>query len=208
MRIFDDIVRDVHTSSRKPSSLLPIFRSEAQFALLGEVLGLGREATIGELADELGVAHSTVSREARRLAQAGLLVTRGRGRQTVVSAEPGHPSHGDLRRVLLRAYGPLPVVQDELSSVAGVSSALIYGSWAARWHGVDGPAPRDVDVLVLGGAEPSDVFDAVGRASRRLGLRVDAVVRTEEEWQADETGFARDVRSAPTVALDVVPDAA
>ena len=55
-------------SSRGPVSLLPIFRSEAQYRLLGELFTHpGRELTIGELPRLVEASHATVSREVARL---------------------------------------------------------------------------------------------------------------------------------------------
>jgi hypothetical protein len=44
------------------------------------------------------------------------------------------PVSRPLTDLLAVTYGPLPVLTDLLSEVAGVDQAYIYGSWAARYR--------------------------------------------------------------------------
>jgi len=53
-----------------------------------------------------------------------------------------------LARLLTATFGPHTVLADEFAVVGGVDRVLIYGSWAARYHGNVGPPSNDVDVLV------------------------------------------------------------
>jgi hypothetical protein len=52
----------------------------------------------------------------------------------------------------------------------------IYGSWATRYEGITGPAPNDVDVIVIGEVPRRDMYEAAERAEQRLGLSVNPVV--------------------------------
>lgn len=53
-------------------------------------------------------------------------------------------------------YGPRPVLTDPFADIEGVE-AFIFGSWVARYTGEPGPAPADVDVLVVGAADLDDL---------------------------------------------------
>ena len=185
----------------RTTSTLPIFRSEAQFRLLGELYTRpAAEATIGDLAERIDVPHPTVSREVKRLVEAGLLHIRAQGRQTLVSADTGSPIFEDLRSLLTKLYGVLPVLREEFAGNA--DQVVVFGSWAARWLGEPGPQPRDIDVLVVTD-DPADlVWDAAARASRRLGMDVNVVVRTGEAWAGDDSGFAQELRQRPSVVVD------
>jgi DNA-binding transcriptional ArsR family regulator len=194
------IIRDVDTSSRAAVSLLPIFRSEAQYRLLGELFtNAGREYSIGELAEVVGTSQPTASREANRLVEAGLLATRTDGRKRLVSAREDTPVFAPLRDLVSKVYGVPAVVAEEFEQLD--AHVGIIGSYAARWFGVAGPTPRDVDVLVLGDVDPLDAWDAAARASTRLGLEVNVVVRDVDEWERDTSGFAQQVKRAPTIDL-------
>jgi DNA-binding transcriptional ArsR family regulator len=190
----------VNRSSRGVISLLPIFRSEAQYRLLGELFtNTGLEYSIGELAGLVGASQPTVSREVKRLVEAGLLVARDEGRKRLVSAREDTPVFAPLRDLLSKVYGVTAVVAEEFGYLD--ARVVIIGSYAARWFGEPGPTPRDVDVLVLGDVDPLDAWDAAARASSRLGLEVNVVVRDAESWEQDASGFAQQVKLRPMIDL-------
>jgi DNA-binding transcriptional ArsR family regulator len=194
------IIQEVDTSSRAAVSLLPIFRSAAQYRLLGELFtNAGKEYSIGELAELAGTSQPTASREVNRLVEAGLLMARSDGRKRLVSARDDTPVFAPLRDLLAKVYGVPAVVAEEFRALN--ASVEIFGSYAARWFGEAGPTPRDVDVLVLGDVDPLDAWEAAARASSRLGMEVNVVVRDPEAWEQDASGFAQHVRRAPR--LDV-----
>jgi len=188
-------------SSRAAVSLLPIFRSEAQYRLLGELFtNAGREYSVGELAGLVDASQPTVSREVARLVDAGLLAARSDGRKRLVSAREDTTVFAPLRDLLGKTYGVPTVVAEEFGQLD--ARVMIFGSYAARWVGEAGPTPRDVDVLVLGDVDPLDAWDAAARASSRLGLEVNVVVREVEAWEQDASGFARQVKRSPVIDLD------
>lgn len=185
--------------SRGPVSLLPIFRSEAQYRLVGELFTHpGREATVGELARAVGASHATVSREVSRLEEAGLVSTRMEGRRRLVSAQPS-PVFRPLRDLMAVVYGVPAVLREEFGDLD--ADVAIFGSWADRWFGEPGPVPNDVDVLVVGDVEPSVAWGAAARATRRLGMEVNVVVRRDVEWDGDNSQFAQAVKLGRRVVI-------
>jgi DNA-binding transcriptional ArsR family regulator len=196
----DDNIRDMDTSSRGAVSLLPIFRSEAQYRLLGELFtNAGKEYSIGELAELVGTSQPTASREVNRLVEAGLLAARSDGRKRLISARDDTPVFAPLRDLISKVYGVPAVVAEEFRLLD--SRVAIFGSYAARWFGEAGLTPRDVDVLVLGDVDPLDAWDAAARASSRLGMEVNVVVRDADEWERDMSGFALQVKRAPMLEV-------
>jgi DNA-binding transcriptional ArsR family regulator len=168
--------------------------------LLGELFtNADREYSVGELAGLVGASEPTVSREVKRLVEAGLLAAREDGRKRLVSAREDTPVFTPLRDLLSKVYGVTAVVAEELGHLD--AQVLIFGSYAARWVGEPGPTPRDVDVLVLGDVEPLDAWDAAARASSRLGLEVNVVVRDTDSWEQDGSGLAKRVKLRPMIDL-------
>ena len=197
----NSIVQDMNVQ-RPSSTMLPIFRSEAQFRILGELFTHpGAELTIGELAQRVDVPHPSVSREVARLTAAGLLTTRAQGNRTLVRADHTAPVAGDLSSMLSKVYGPVEAIRVALDAFAGIREAWIFGSFAARWQGKQGPAPNDIDLLVVGEVPVDDVWTAAAEASRKLGMEVNPVIRTPEEWDTDSTGFAAAVRNGPRIPI-------
>jgi DNA-binding transcriptional ArsR family regulator len=182
--------------------LLPVFRSRLQGELLALLLGDPRtERTVDELAGRTGQPYQTVGNEVRRLQDAGLVVARSVGRTKLLRADEDSPYFGPLAQLALMSFGPPLVVGEEFGGLAGVSQVLVYGSWAARYMGEGGPAPRDVDVLLVGVPDRDSVYEAARRAEQRLGREVNVTVRTPGQWSSADDGFTRQLRSSPLLEI-------
>lgn len=70
-----------------------------------------------------------------------------------------------------------------------------------RSPGTPGPPPHDIDVLVIGDARRADMYDAAARAQTRLGLQVNPVLRTPEQWSADHDPLIEQVKHSPNLAV-------
>ncbi len=189
-------------------SVLPVFRSRLQ----GEVLALvladpGVEWTVDDLAERTGQPYQTVGSEVRRLQDAELVVARSVGRTKLVRANEDSPYFRPLAQLAVMSFGPPLVVGEEFGSLARVSQILIYGSWAARYAGESGPAPRDVDVLLIGSPDRADCYEAARRAEERLGREVNVTMRTAEQWRSADDGFTRQLRSSPLLEIPHPADA-
>jgi DNA-binding transcriptional ArsR family regulator len=200
------IMQTVQASAR----LLPILRS----SLVGELLAWlylrpDESFSVTELAARFGASQSTVSREADRLVQAGLIHAGRRGNLRLLRADLDHPLARPLTELLSLTYGPVAVLSRLLSEVGGVDEAYIYGSWAARYHGEHGPPPRDLDVVVVGDADDDDLFDAARAAEGQLGREVNIHRVGSAAWRKPDTDpFLASVRARPLVSLDLGRDQA
>jgi len=161
------------------------------------------EYTLSELAKRLGVPLTTLQREAQRLVEAGILQDRTVGRARLVRANVAHPVAAPLTQVLQVTFGPQTVIGEEFD-IVGADDVLIYGSWAERYHGSPGLPPNDVDVLVVGNVDRADVYDAADRAQNRLGMQVNPVLRTPQQWAEDADSLVVQIKASPT--LDVTPE--
>ncbi|MFC3736029.1 winged helix-turn-helix domain-containing protein [Paractinoplanes deccanensis] len=185
------------------SRLLPLLRSP----VLGELLAwiyLHPEQTysVSELAHRLRVSQSTVSREADRLTEAGLVTQERRGNLRLLRADLDNVLARPLTELLALTYGPVAVLADVLTPITAVEAAYIYGSWAARHAGAPGPPPRDVDVLVIGDADDDDLADAARAAEHRLGREVNIHRVSPSRWRAaTDDPFLASVRSRPLYPL-------
>ncbi len=180
--------------------LAPIFRSDGQARLLSTLLLTGEELSITELADRAGLAYPTAHREVGRLVDAGILIERNVGRTRLVRANSGSPLVRPLREILTVATGPVVILAEELARIKGIDSAFLYGSFAARMLGDAGPAPRDIDVMVLGNPDVDAVYEACVRVEAAVHRPVNPTILTPEEFAAS-SGFLDNVRSAPAVAV-------
>ncbi|RZS57722.1 MarR family protein [Microcella putealis] len=187
----------------KSSALFPLLRSDTQGQILAALVLSERGETASELARQVGTSLPTVTRELGRLVDAGLLVSELVGRRAVYRPNGAHPLAEATAEIALFTYGPEPVIARELATVPGIAQAMIFGSWAARRRGKPGPPPRDIDVLVVGGADLDDLYDAAERAEGVLKREVNITSLTPEQWANVDDGFVATVRERPWVDLQV-----
>ena len=180
-------------------ALLPIFRSQHQAALLAWLLlHPEHEYTLTELANRLNVPLTTLQREAQRLVGAGILQDRTLGRARLLRANLSNRAAVPLTQLLQVTFGPETVVGEEFA-LNNAERVLIYGSWADRYHGTPGPPPNDVDVLIVGSLDRADVYDAADRAQSRLGMQVNPIIRTPEQWANDADSLVLQIKASPMV---------
>lgn len=190
--------------SNAPPRLAPIFRSDTQVQILGATyLEPGRRFAIPELVERSSRPQPTVAREVDRLVEAGLLETELRSGRRSVWANTTSPIFDELHSILLKTIGPKAVLEAQLRGLPGVDRALIYGSWARRYHGEAGRLPQDVDLMVIGDGDVNEIRAEADRASRKLGRDVNVTVLTTDEWDNSPTGFITHLKSEPLVELDL-----
>lgn len=193
-----------------PSALLPVLRSAAVGELLARLyLNPDRPWTLSELAEDAGVSLPTATREVTRMVAAGLLREARVGKTRQVHANRAARLFEPLQQMVALTYGPGPVLEAELHDIDGIEQAFVYGSWAARHEGVEGPAPNDVDVLVIGDPDPDELFDAGERARKRLHREVNLRSVQPAAWEDPHPTdpFLEHVHASPLVALDLTGDA-
>lgn len=188
------------------TSLLPIFRTDAQARLLARIFLDQRSSghRLSSLARDADVPVATAHREVERLERAGLIQSTRSGRERRVSANRASPFYPELHTLVRKAFGPVAVLRSFLEDVPGVETAYVFGSWARRYLGEPGPAPQDIDVVVIGDVDPDRVYAACQAAEGELGAAVDATILSPAEWDGAEAGFIGAIRAEPRVR--VVPE--
>jgi predicted nucleotidyltransferase len=188
-----------------PPHLLPIFRSSGQAKLLAQLFALpeGEGVTLAALGRAAGLAPSRVHREVESLESAGLVRSERLGTARLVRPNVDSPYYPELRALLLKAFGPAAVLESLLRELPGVEEASLFGSWASRYLGEPGPAPSDIDLLVVGDVGPGDVYRACRQAEGVLGLPVSPTILSRQEWSDRVSDFVRAVHEGARVPLNV-----
>ena len=182
--------------------LAPLLRSNMQGEILAALLlQPDREFTMTELSVLTGSAPSQVHGEVTRLTTAGWALDRRVGRSRLIRAATEHSMYRPMVQILELSYGPLVVLPEILARIGRVRAAYIYGSWAARYVGEAGSAPRDLDVLLVGSPSRREMTAAATDASARLGLEVNVTRVDTRAWEHDDDGFVATVKARPHVAL-------
>lgn len=159
-----------------------------------------REWTLTELASRAGANVSSVQREVVRAEQAAVMTSRRAGKTRLVKAARSTLTE-PLTELLLRSFGPRQVLSEELSSLQGIESAYLFGSWAARYVGQPGLAPADLDVLVIGTPDRNALDPAAQRAGDRLAREVDVSIRSPDWWRSGDDGFHTEILRRPLVRI-------
>jgi len=185
--------------------LLPIFRSDGQGRLLARVfLQPDRPSTVADIARELGLDDGGLTRDADRLERGGPIRRERVGPNRTAAPDGGLPASPHPYHLLLQGIGPATVLAAELSKVAGVEQAYLYGSWAARYAGEPGPDPADLDVILVGNPSSGlELNDIANHVFSRLGRELNFHVVEPSEWDAAESGFLQEVQSRPLVPIDL-----
>jgi hypothetical protein len=185
-------------------ALFPVFRSTAQAEILAAtLLHPNRELTITDLSRLLGIPLATVSDEAGRLLDAQILIARQVGRAKLLRANPHNRLVGPLAEIALATMGPHLIVREAFADIPGIDRLLIYGSWAARYHGQSGPPPNDLDVLVVGKPDRAVVYAAADTVEQRSGLPVNPVIATTKRWNDPADPLITQIKSSPYLEIDL-----
>ncbi|HEY1564692.1 MAG TPA: nucleotidyltransferase domain-containing protein [Gaiellaceae bacterium] len=162
------------------TAALPIFRSELQLRLLALMfLRPDRTWTTPELAKRLDATPVTTHREVRRAFDSGLLVREAIGRTYLYRAATDSPLYEPLRLLLERTVGIEVELRRALEDVPGVEAAFIHGSFASR--GKIKPT-SDIDVIVLGNADPHALRRRIRQAESQLGREIDVLAYSRAEF--------------------------
>jgi len=187
---------------RAAPPLLPILRSQTQARLLSALLlEPERQWTVSALAQRADVSQPTATREVQRLERAGLLVVSGNRSARSITVDTGSPYFPELAPLVLKAFGPVRVIAEELAEINGMEEAWLFGSWARRYLGEAGGSPAVIDVLVVGRPDLDALATATTRAGGTLGRPVGSTVLTRDEWIEASSGFVRAVRDGARVRV-------
>ena len=165
------------------------------------------ELSLTEIAARTGTPHPSVYREIQRAEQAGLVTTRKVGNTRLVRANTDSPYYAGLADVLTKAFGVPAVLAEILRDVQGITTAYLYGSWAARQAGRAGQRPvGDIDVLVLGEPDRDQLYAALSAAEQQLGRPVQATIRDRAWLEAGSGAFHDTITSRPLLRLPLPDD--
>jgi predicted nucleotidyltransferase len=162
------------------TAALPIFRSELQLRILAlMLLGPDQTWTTPELAKRFDAPPVTIHRELRRALDAGLLVREAIGRTYLYRAATNSPLYEPLRLLLERTVGIEVELRRALEDVPGVEAAFIHGSFARN---TKFKPTSDIDVIVIGNAEPHTLRRRIRRVESQLGREIDVLAYSRAEF--------------------------
>jgi predicted nucleotidyltransferase len=132
-----------------------------------------------ELARHLGVAPSSLQHELASLVQGGILRESREGKHVYFQPATDLPFFEDLHGLIIKTAGLADVIRGALDSLADrIQWAFIYGSIARS----EEHAASDVDLLILGEVNLTQVAGPLRRAEESLGRAVNPIVYTADQF--------------------------
>jgi predicted nucleotidyltransferase len=149
----------------------------------------------------VGAGQGGVQRELKVFADAGIIERSRVGNQVFFQANPRCPIFNELRGLIIKTTGLADVLRNMLKPLERrIHTAFIYGSFA---EGRDTRA-SDVDVMVIGEVEFSEVTNALMPAQETLGREINPTVYPEREFVkkvSDKNNFFGRVLSGKKIFL-------
>ena len=133
-----------------------------------------------DLAARLSIDPANLSKELRRLGQDGLFESEVSGRQKYFRLNRAYPLFQEVRGVVTKTIGAVPLLAQTLKRVSGIEEAYLYGSFARNQQ----DAASDIDVLVIGTPRDGALAESVRRLERHFGRDINYTVLTRREFEA------------------------
>lgn len=132
------------------------------------------------LAEQLSIDPSNLSRELRRLENEGLFRSEVNGRQKYFQLNRQYPLFDEVRGIVTKTVGAIPLIAQSLRKIEGIEEAHLYGSFARNQQ----DATSDIDVLVIGAPRGDALAEAVEKLERQLGREISYMVLTRREFDS------------------------
>ena len=133
-----------------------------------------------DLAERLGVDPSNLSKELSRLEREGLFRSEVSGRQKYFQLNREYPLFNEVRSIIAKTIGAVPLLAESLKKIEGIEEAYLYGSFARNQQ----DAASDVDVLVIGKPKSDTLAETVQKLERQLGREINYTVLTRKELES------------------------
>jgi predicted nucleotidyltransferase len=147
---------------------------------------------VRDLAHQLDVDPSNLSKELRRLESEGLFTSEIHGRQKYLRLNRNYPLLAEVRRIVEKTIGATSLLAESLQRIDGIEEAYLYGSFARNQQDV----ASDMDVVVIGSPKGNILAEAVRALERQLGREINYTVLTRKEFdsrRARKDAFLEDV---------------
>src|SRR5271170_5166293 len=133
-----------------------------------------------DLAERLSIDPSNLSKELARLEREGLFRSEVSGRQKYFELNREYPLFAEVRGIVAKTLGAVPLIAQSLTKIAGIEEAFLYGSFAANQQ----DAASDVDVLVIGRPKGNVLAEATEKLERQLGREINYTVMSRKEFES------------------------
>jgi predicted nucleotidyltransferase len=133
-----------------------------------------------DLAGQLDIDPSNLSKELRRLETEGLFRSEVSGRQKYFRLNRDYPLFAEIRSIVSKTIGAPSLLAQALKKIDRIDEAYLYGSFASNQQ----DTASDIDVIVIGAPHGEAFAEAMRRIERQLGREVSYTVLTRKEFDS------------------------
>jgi predicted nucleotidyltransferase len=157
------------------------FRSDARKRLLAYYFtNPSARLHLRDLAKRLGIDPSNLSKELQRMEKEGLFCSEVSGRQKYFQLDRKYPLFHELRSIVSKTIGAVPLIAASLKKVKGIREAYLYGSFARNQQ----DSASDIDLLVIGTPASEALAAATHRLEGQLGREINYTVLSPKEFNS------------------------
>ena len=153
-----------------------------------------------ELQRMLGHSAGSIRRELLRFQKDSLFVTQQVGNLLYYRLNTAHPLFEELKSIVSKTVGVEGSLRKELSSVKGIKTAFIYGSFAAKRE----KSGSDIDLMIIGNPDSSVLNEKIAGLEKKLQREINVTTYSPEEYKyrrEANSGFILDVVKNPKILL-------
>ena len=153
-----------------------------------------------ELQRMLGHSAGSIRRELLRFQKDSLFVTQKVGNLLYYRLNTAHPLFEELKSIVSKTVGVEGSLRKELSSVKGIKTAFIYGSFAAKRE----KSGSDIDLMIIGNPDSSVLNKKIAGLEKKLQREINVTTYSPEEYKyrrEANSGFILDVVKNPKILL-------
>jgi predicted nucleotidyltransferase len=185
---------------RKPSLANVLFSATQQRLLAALLLNSPHPIYAAELANHFGVRPSTLQRDLAKYTEAGIFKMSRSGNRAYFQANEECPVFPELRSLLIKTFGLVEVLQDDLAPLASrIKVAVVYGSMA---NGAE-TSGSDIDLLIIGSVKMMALASLLERTTAKLRRQINPTLFTPEEFsqKARRSHFIQSVLGKPLLFI-------
>ena len=153
-----------------------------------------------ELQRMLGHSAGSIRRELLKFQKDSLFVTQKVGNLLYYRLNTAHPLFEELKSIVSKTVGVEGSLRKELSSVKGIKTAFIYGSFAAKRE----KSGSDIDLMIIGNPDSSVLNEKIAGLEKKLQREINVTTYSPEEYKyrrKAKSGFILDVVKNPKILL-------
>jgi len=153
-----------------------------------------------ELQRLLGYSAGSIRRELLRFQKDNLFNTNKVGNLLFYSINTSHPLFKELKSIVSKTVGVEGSLKKALSSINGIKTAFIYGSFASKKE----KSASDIDLMVIGNPNTSSLNEKIAELEKRLKREINPTIYSLQEYKVKKrakSGFIMDLLKNPKIIL-------